>query len=240
MRVRRCTARRCRSVAAGSVRFARGKGRRRRPPEVVSMADHRVLATLVALLVIGTSACAGVPDHSSVREGNPLPAPAAEDPLDIRLLVRAAAPGASPTDIVRGFLTASASFDGNHAVGRTYLTTEAARTWDAADHVIVYDDSSASPVGAARATKRTTTVQLRAPELARIGRDGAYTVSPPSARLSADLKLVREEGEWRIANPPAGVMLTTLDLARSLQQLDVFFLTRGLDTVVPDQVYLSA
>jgi hypothetical protein len=76
--------------------------------------------------------------------------------------------------------------------------------------------------------------------LATIGPDGGYMVASPSARVHIDVRLVRQQGEWRISTPPAGVILTRLGLTRSFEQLKVYFLDRTLSTVVPDGVFLEA
>jgi hypothetical protein len=58
--------------------------------------------------------------------------------------------------------------------------------------------------------------------------------------VHVDFRLVREHGEWRIANPPPGLLLTPSELGRSLNQQFVYFLNRDLSVVVPDTVFLSA
>ena len=48
----------------------------------------------------------------------------------IRVIAREPRPGMSETEVVQGFLDASASFDGDHAVAREYLTPEASSRWN--------------------------------------------------------------------------------------------------------------
>ena len=45
----------------------------------------------------------------------------------------------SPTQVVQGFLDASASFDGDHAVARQFLTPPASADWETDAGVTVYD-----------------------------------------------------------------------------------------------------
>ena len=50
------------------------------------------------------------------------------DPL--RIVPEGPAPGAEPAAVVSGFLRAGAGFDDDHAVARSYLTTEASSVWN--------------------------------------------------------------------------------------------------------------
>ncbi|MDX6285681.1 MAG: hypothetical protein QOG53_1166 [Frankiales bacterium] len=203
---------------------------------------RRRALVLIASVALGTivSGCAGVPTNGAVHAGNPVPAAAGDEPLAIRQIARGPSHGQTPDDIVRGFLTASASIEDNHSIAREYLTAAASGSWDPSARVVVYDDNGTTFVGTPRATSRARVVPVRAPLLATIGPDGGYTVATSVARLNADIRLVQEQGEWRISNPPPGVILTRLGLTRSFEQLKVYFLDRTLDTVVPDDVFLEA
>jgi hypothetical protein len=194
----------------------------------------------IGLVLVVAAGCAGVPTSGSVQAGNPVPAAAGNEPLNINLIARGPSPGQKPDEIVRGFLTSSASVEENHSVARSYLTNMAAHTWNPAARVLLYDDTAPSLTQQARTTGRTSVVPLRAALVATIGSDGGYDIAAAGERLSVDLRLVQQGGEWRINNPPAGVILTRLGLARSFEERTVYYLDRTLDTVVPDDVFLPA
>jgi hypothetical protein len=187
-------------------------------------------------LALALAGCAGVPDHSSVHTGNALPVGNAEPDAQIRVLVHPPPAGAKPEDIVAGFLVASAGSEAEHAIARTYLTAAAGRSWQPNVRALVYDDAASGPL-VARVRGAARIVVLNAPELASVGRDGGYSNAAPNARITADFRLVREAGQWRISNPPPGLLLTTLDFGRSLHAQSEYFLNRDLSVLVPDTVF---
>ncbi|MSV52848.1 MAG: hypothetical protein F2898_02735, partial [Actinobacteria bacterium] len=79
----------------------------------------------------------------------------------IRVIARSPRDGMTPTQIVQGFLDASASFDGDHAVAREYLTGSANSRWLPRLQVSVYD-------GAAVITSSGNSVTLTASQTGRI------------------------------------------------------------------------
>ena len=203
------------------------------------MPERRLIAIAsVAAVAFALGGCARVPDHGVVHAGSVVRAVAPDDPL-IRVLVHPPPSGAKPEDVVAGFLIASSGFEGDHSVARTYLTAAAARSWQSSAGALVYDDSASDGVGAARASGSARLVPLRAPLLASIGRDGGYTVATSGAQVRENFRVVRQHGEWRIANPPTGLLLTALDLNRSLRAQPVYFLDRSLSVVVPDNVFFA-
>ena len=191
-------------------------------------------------VAVALTACAGVPDRGKVHEGNALPVGNQDPDVQVRLIVHPPATGAKPEDVVAGFLVAAAGSQSDYAIARTYLTSSAARSWQPTARALVYDDSASNAVGSARPSGAARVVPLRAPLLATVSADGDYTVATPGEAIHADFRLVREGGEWRIANPPAGLLLTTLDLSRSLRPQAVYFLNRDLSLVVPNTVFMSA
>jgi hypothetical protein len=190
--------------------------------------------------VVALAGCAGIPDHGQVHTGNAVPADNAGSDVLVRVIVHPPSPGEKPEDIVTGFLAASAGSEADHDFARAYLSTAAARAWHPDARALVYDDSTSDAVGTSRASGSARLVTLRAPLLATVGNDGGYSVAPPGAHFSTSFRLSRERGEWRITNPPAGLLLTPLNFSRSLTAHPVYFLNRDLSVVVPDNVFSSA
>src|SRR4051794_10389291 len=205
-------------------------------PDHMRRSSGAAALTALAFALVG---CAGVPDRGAVHEGNALPAANQKADVQVRLIVHPPSTGARPEDVVAGFLSAAAA-QSDYAIARTYLTQDASRTWRPTSRALVYDDSASTALGSARASGVARIVSLRAPLLASIAPDGDYSVAAPGATVQTDFRLVREQGQWRIANPPAALLLTTLDLSRSLRPQAVYFLNRDLSVVVPDTVFMSA
>jgi hypothetical protein len=203
------------------------------------MADLRRVAALVALAALAAAGCGGVPESGPVHAGRLVLPGAAGDDGFIRPIVTGPASGASPARIVAGFLAASGNLDENNLAARAFLTDAAAAIWQPGTRAAIYDDRTHFDIGPTRSAGLTSTVTMAADRVATIGSDGGYTRAG-SHRLSATFRLVRQQGQWRIENPPHELLLTALDLERSYQVSDVYFLNRSLDQVVPDRVFLTA
>ncbi|MFP5369983.1 MAG: hypothetical protein ACLGI3_04450, partial [Actinomycetes bacterium] len=88
------------------------------------MRSGRVAAVLTLLMVL--SACSTVPSDSPTVQITQAPA----RPVDeIGIEPLPPEPGATPEDVVRGFIDAAASTRQGHPVAREHLTPEPARTW---------------------------------------------------------------------------------------------------------------
>jgi hypothetical protein len=187
---------------------------------------------LLAVLVLA-SGCATLPSSFSAQVPTSGPIEQGEqvgvDPEDqfIRVIAREPRPGMSPTQVVQGFLDASASFDGDHSVARQYLTPAASTGWETGAGVSVYD-------GAAALSEQGSSVLLTAAESGRIGSNGRYEVAGPAAELSRTFGLVRIDDEWRIAELPQGLLLSQSDVDRAFRSFAVYFFNPGFSTLVPD------
>jgi len=171
-------------------------------------------------------ACAAVPTSGPIYQGEDV---GVEEPNQvIRVIARPPRPGMTPTEIVSGFIEASASFEDDHAVARQYLTPSAALTWDAAAGSVVYEGvPTVVPDG-------LTTVGLTATETGRISVDGRYQVAATGRIVDLSFTVEFLNGEWRIANPPPGLLLSRSDVDRAYRPYDVFFFDPTYQTLVPD------
>ena len=151
------------------------------------------------------------------------------DPEDqfIRVIAREPRPGMTPTQVVQGFLDASASFDGDHAVARQYLTPAASTEWNTGAGVSVYD-------GAAALTELGTTVVVSADEAGEIASNGRFEVAGPSAE-AADV-VPAHQGRRGVAHLelPPGLLLSQSDVDRAFRSFAVYFFNPSFSTLVPD------
>jgi len=181
--------------------------------------------SVVGCGIVPGSFLAQVPVSGPIEQGASLDLTPANQ--FIRVLARAPVPGMTPVQIVQGFLDASASFDGDHAVAREYLTAAASTNWDPGSGVQIYD-------GIPEFTTSQTSVGLRAPQVGRIASDGTYSVANPGTLLDLNFTLEEQDGQWRIARLPAGLVLSSSDVDRSFRALNVYFFNPSLSTLVPD------
>ena len=195
----------------------------------------RRFAPAVALLVavvllagcsdVSTRFSAQVPTAGPIEQGEQV----GVDPEDqfIRVIAREPRPGMSPTEVVQGFLDASASFDGDHAVARMYLAPEADGQWRPGAGVAVYD-------GAVSLLELGSDVTLTARKSGEIEPNGRFTVAGPAAELRADFGLSKVDGEWRIDDLPQGLLLSQSDVDRAFRSFAVYFFNPSFETLVPD------
>ena len=92
---------------------------------------------VVVLALPLLAACASIPTSGPIQQGVEVGVETTDQV--IRVIARPPQPDMTPTQIVSGFLQASASFEDDHAVAREYLTPEAAVMWDPTRSVTVYD-----------------------------------------------------------------------------------------------------
>ncbi|MEW1960223.1 LpqB family beta-propeller domain-containing protein [Kineococcus sp. NPDC059986] len=184
------------------------------------MKRRTALAFAGALVLAG---CGGVPRSSDVVSGSRIEA----DPRVglLQVIPDGPTPGAGPVDVVRGFLRAAVAADDDHAVARQFLTSAAAQSWraDASTTVVATGpDLSLVAQGPTSAVVSITTTATAVVDAA-----GHYVEQPPGATTTRPVALVREDGQWRLAEPGDGIVLTALDASRTLRSFPVFFVTSG-------------
>ncbi|MEZ0494466.1 LpqB family beta-propeller domain-containing protein [Kineococcus sp. TBRC 1896] len=173
--------------------------------------------------LLALAGCGGVPRSSDVVSGSRIEA----DPRVglLQVIPAGPVPEAGPVEVVRGFLRAAVGADDDHAVAREFLTADAAQSWraDAATTVVATGPDlslvSQDPTGAVVSITVTAT--------AVVDEAGHYVEQPPGATSTRPVRLVREDGQWRLAEPGDGIVLTALDASRTLRSFPVFFVTAG-------------
>lgn len=199
------------------------------------MRAFRIPAVVIAGVVAATSlgACSAVP--SSITAQVPTAGPIEQgeqvgverQDQFIRVIARGPREGMSPTQVVQGFLDASASFDGDHAVARQFLTLPASADWETDAGVTVYGSvPSLAEIG--------QTVVMTSDQVGEIATNGRYSVDPPGTSLREEFRLVKVDGEWRIDELPQGLLLSQSDVDRAFRSFAVYFFNPGFSSLVPD------
>lgn len=171
------------------------------------------------------SLTAQVPTTSSVQQGNA--SGANSDDQFIRVIPQAPRRNMTAIQLVQGFLDASAASESDHSVARLYLTSEAAARWEPKSGVQVF---KGTPELTLAGTKVAFTAQLEG----QISKSGNYTLNQSGKMLNETFTLVRNDGEWRIAELPQGLELSTVDVQRAYRNLSVYFFNPQFGTLVPD------
>lgn len=194
-----------------------------------------VLLVVAAICVAGCSSLgdsgvvqalsAQVPTSGPIVQGDQVAS--SETNQFIRVIARPPAPGMTAVQIVQGFLESSASFDGNHAVARQYLTPEASRDWDPGAGVRVYE-------GIPALNESGPTVRMVGSEVGGIAADGRYEVAQPGGELRVRFGLSRVNGEIRISAVPDGLLLSQVDVDRAFRSHPLYFFNPDFTSLVPD------
>ncbi|HVV77870.1 MAG TPA: LpqB family beta-propeller domain-containing protein [Mycobacteriales bacterium] len=192
---------------------------------MIARARRHGLAVAVALVAVG--GCAGVPDSGPVRVGRPVAAAGGGlADVTVREVPAGPQPGASPVQLVGGFLRAMVDSDGGYGVARSYLAP--GTTWSTASGMTIYaEPSRLVPSG-------RDTVVVRAQRVGVVGPHGVYRVGGGSIRRT--YHLTRHAGQWRISHLDAGVLLSSDDAGRLLQPAALYFLTPAGTRLVPQPV----
>lgn len=200
----------------------RGRGRR------VGLVPAGV--TVGALLL---SACSGqLPTAPEPRPGLPVSVQAQRD---IERFLTPPQAGASPTEVVRGFLGANIGFADDEDVARTFLTETLASGWVPTTSVLIYTGTpQITP------TEDGDHVEVSVGTLGRIDELGRLTEEPTGTTVTQTFGLTEVDGEWRISSFPDdfGVWLTRDDLETSFRASAVYYLSGSGQRFVPEVRWL--
>lgn len=177
---------------------------------------HGALAVLTAFAL---AACATLPTTGDVRPGR-----AAEQSTgdsDVTYLPQGPSVGATPEQIVRGFIDAASSPSDSWGIARQFLTASFQEQWHPNVGVLVDagpgEREYAAPEPAEGDTENTVRLTLRT--TGNVDVEGVYSpVAEGAGETELAFSLVEDGGEWRIDEAPDGIVLD----AQSFAAADVF------------------
>ena len=183
---------------------------------------------LAAALLLSATACSIVPTSSPTVQITQAPERPAPDFVSEPL---PPARGAAPEEVVRGFIDAAASSVPERPVAKEYLTPEAAGTWSDAGGITIISPRFAT------AASEAGSVVVTAELVGTVDQRGIFTVAG-TGPFRYDFPLVEVDGEWRISDPPEGLVILETDFERLYDPVDAYFLDPTLRQLVPDPRYL--
>ena len=178
---------------------------------------------LAAALVAG---CSAVPTSGPVNRGPVLQG--SDDAGVIRVIARPPVQGMDAVAIVRGFLAASASL-ADVSVARQYLTTVAAKSWNADQVSVVRGVIDVTAIN-------ETSVTVGGVLDGVVDSKDRWKVAAPASRLNVSMQLTKERGQWRIASLPNGLIISRTAADRALRSYDVYYFDPSFRTLVPEPV----
>ncbi|WP_031510765.1 LpqB family beta-propeller domain-containing protein [Streptomyces megasporus] len=198
----------------------------------------------VALLLAG---CASMPDEGDVRRV--AASPRAGTDSQVRVFGVSPRNGASPWEIVRGFLEATTSDEPDFRTAREYLTDRTAETWDPFARTTVLDDAPrvlSSRNDLVGRETRGVMLEVTGARIALV--DGEHSYRPGEGTYRETFHLVKVDGQWRIDRLPDGLVVAQSDFQRNYEPVNVYHyadlgpdtgaVTRGGDVLVADPVHL--
>jgi Lipoprotein LpqB beta-propeller domain/Sporulation and spore germination len=197
-------------------------------------------------MVAAVAGCVSMPDGGPVgtygpNQDNAAPALQYDGPF-----VSGPGPGWKPSEIVRGFLDASASalFTTDPSIAKEYLVSSASSKWNPGWSVVVFNQLYVPPqakmVRVGRHGPMHAQVTTTGSVQATFNGTGQY-VTPQSQGVSVgsyDFKLIQVGGQWRISNPPDHRLLTATDFPEVYQARDLYFVNPKDRVLVPDSVFV--
>ena len=199
----------------------------------------RRLAGLVGALGLLLAGCAAIPTSGPVNE-------VADDDgfgqSTVRYSPALPVDGAAPSEIVRGFLDAMLAYPASSRTAAEFLTPEAAATWKRQDGVTVYrrggaEVASAPQDGRARAESGAGAgATVTYAETGRLDEQGRYSVGRGSRDVRYQLEKV--DGQWRIADPQPGLLVTDKFFADYFRPFDLFYFDRPAQRLTSQPVHL--
>lgn len=188
-----------------------------------------VVAAAVALVLAG---CASIPDSGPVRQGGPVAQ--VNDPLDLDFNPSPPEDGATPQRIVQGFIDAASSPKNNFAIAREYLTRSTAASWNPDESVTVDD-------GRNRSYEHDGGMwSVEVTPVASVDGVGTYHPAQSKAPIGLSYQVAKEDGQWRIAVAPNGVVIDDPTFRAVYSQQTLYFFSSDFAYLVPDARWFPA
>jgi len=189
-------------------------------------------AALVVAVALVLSACASIPDAGPVRPGGTVAQ--VDDPLDLDFNPSKPEKGASPQRIVQGFIDAASSPKNNFQIAREYLTSAMAATWNPDESVTVDDGRNRTY------DHDGDQWSVEVDPVASVDSVGTYHPATTKAPIGLRYELVKQDGEWRIAVAPNGVVIDDPTFRAVYTQQTLYFYSPDFGYLVPDARWFPA
>jgi hypothetical protein len=183
---------------------------------------------VAVLLALAASACSTVPSSSATVQITQAPS---RPTGAIGIEPLPPEPGATPEEVVRSFVDADASTVRGHPVARQHLAPQAARGWSDEDGITVISPSYST------ITTDAGTVQMSSKLVGTVDTHGVFAVGGGQV-YTRTFTLEQVGGQWRITNPPAGLLLLEPDFERLYDERSAYFVDPTGQRLVPDPRYL--
>jgi hypothetical protein len=188
-----------------------------------------LLAVVSALTILaGAGGCVSVPTSGHVEEAHKAGSVSTERN---EIVAKPPPRDATPREIVDGFLLAMIRYQSNYKTARQYLSSRVRDSWRPEDRTTIYTNP--------RFNVSKTDVTMSMNRSGKLGHEYDYTAR--TGQTKHDFKLRRtRDGQWRISNPPKGLLISEKTFTRTYDPYNVYFFDPQFKTLVPQPVYLRS
>lgn len=187
---------------------------------------RRILTLLICLATVASNAaCATLPLNSNNQLGPEFSTGEASESIYYSPV--GPSEGDTQGHILSGFFYAGNGPQEDYAVAREYLTKNFATKWQPSKETLI---QSAAPE---TIQDSGTKIKIRIRYDARITEDGLYVSEPNSVR-EIELKMLQQDGEWRIASAPNLTVLLRPNFDVLFDPISIYFWDASLSYLVPD------
>jgi hypothetical protein len=202
------------------------------------------LAALAALLVAALCAgCVSMPTGGPVQSYPVTQGTAAPNQPNVLFQPQPPRAGWNPSQIVEGFLAATAAFGASDQVIDSYLTSP--KVWTTNWSALVYKSGpnvTAATYPHAVKNPATATVGVGGTVQAYLQGSGSYVVPSSSSQAGFEtpdaFQLKKVGGQWRISYAPPELLLTSGSFQNDYQLRNLYFFDPASKYLVPDPVYV--
>lgn len=202
----------------------------------MSLRRRSAAVAALTVLAMALTACAGLPTSGDVGVGL-----ARDDvalPPDISQIAAEPLEGASPEQIVEGFLDAALTPTGGWKIAREFLAPELAATWRPSVGVTIDSSAAAREFNAEVAGDEEQAergnVRVLLDQVARVDERGAYTELSGGQSVATFEVARNDEGEWRITTAADGIVLDAEAFTQVFRQYSLQYYDRSWTRLVPD------
>ncbi len=184
-------------------------------------------AGLLVVLALAATGCVGIPSSGPITEADTGVEPGVE--LGYYNDPRPPTSGASPTEIVKGFLDAQAAIPLQTNTAEQYLSESEAETWR---HTRIVTYAAASPA------EGSNQVRVELDGANQIDARGSWLGALPASEQGLTFAMTREEGEWRIDEAPDALVVPESWFGQAYRRVSLYYLDPTGSILVPEPVYV--
>lgn len=190
---------------------------------------------MLAALTIALTACIGLPVSGDEKAG--LLVGDADTLPDITQVAEGPQEGASPSEIVEGFLDAALTPTEGWQIARSFLSPDLAATWRPSANVTIDAGAATREFSASEIEEEDTEetiVQVTLDQVANVDADGAYAELSGGSSVASFTVARNDEDEWRITTAADGIVLDAESFPQVFRQYSLQYYDQNWSHLIPD------